>query len=120
MTENGDIIPSIRFNPNTGLIRIEGRSLMRDVQDFYLPFIDQIKNTTVPTFILELKLEHFDTGTMKCLYQMLVVLKEKQSMGALIMVRWFSDAGDEDHKEMGEDLESKSGIKFQYVDNKVN
>lgn len=91
---------------------------MRDVQDFYLPFIEQIKSTTVPTFILELKLEHFDTGTMKCLYQMLVALKEKQSMGAMIMVRWFSDQGDDDHKEMGEDLSSKAGIGFQYVTNK--
>ncbi|MEP0987851.1 SiaC family regulatory phosphoprotein [Ekhidna sp.] len=114
MSENEDVIPSIRFNPNTGLIRIEGRSAMRDVQDFYLPFIEQIKNTTVPTFIVEIKLEHFDTGTMKCLYQMMLELKEKQAMGALLMVRWFSEEGDDDHKEQGEDLESKSGIPFQY------
>lgn len=112
---NEDIIPNIRFNPSTGLIRIEGRSAMRDVQDFYLPFIEQIKNTTVPTFIVEIKLEHFDTGTMKCLYQMMLELKEKQAMGAMVMVRWFSEAGDEDHKELGEDLESKSGLKFNYV-----
>ncbi|MEQ6166390.1 MULTISPECIES: SiaC family regulatory phosphoprotein [unclassified Ekhidna] len=115
MSENEDIIPNIRFNPSTGLIRIEGRSAMRDVQDFYLPFIEQIKNTTVPTFIVEIKLEHFDTGTMKCLYQMMLELKEKQSMGAMVMVRWFSEAGDEDHKELGEDLESRSGLKFNYV-----
>ena len=115
MSENEDIIPNIRFNPSTGLIRIEGRSAMRDVQDFYLPFIEQIKNTTVPTFIVEIKLEHFDTGTMKCLYQMMLELKEKQAMGAMVMVRWFSEDGDEDHKELGEDLESKSGIKFNYV-----
>ena len=112
---NEDIIPNIRFNPTTGLIRIEGRSAMRDVQDFYLPFIEQIKNTTVPTFIVEIKLEHFDTGTMKCLYQMMLELKEKQAMGAMVMVRWFSEEGDEDHKELGEDLESKSGMKFNYV-----
>ncbi|WP_425392218.1 SiaC family regulatory phosphoprotein [Ekhidna sp.] len=112
---NEDIIPNIRFNPSTGLIRIEGRSAMRDVQDFYLPFIEQIKNTTVPTFIVEIKLEHFDTGTMKCLYQMMLELKEKQAMGAMVMVRWFSEEGDEDHKELGEDLESKSGMKFNYV-----
>ena len=117
MSNDEDVIPRIRFNPTTGLLRIEGRSHMRDVQDFYLPIIDQISNTTVPTFIVEIKLEHFDTGTMKCLYQMMKVLKEKQGMGALIMVRWFSDEGDEDHKESGEDLESKSGLKFQYVNN---
>ncbi len=118
MADNGDIIPSIRFNQNTGLLKIEGRSLMRDVQDFYLPIIEQVKKTTVPTFIVELKLEHFDTGTMKCLYQLMLVLKEKQSMGAMLMIRWFSDEGDEDHKELGEDLENRSGIPFQYVDNK--
>ncbi|MEQ8907465.1 SiaC family regulatory phosphoprotein [Ekhidna sp.] len=116
MSANEDVIPNIRFNPNTGLIKIEGRSAMRDVQDFYLPFIEQIKNTTVPTFIVEIKLEHFDTGTMKCLYQMMLELKEKQAMGAMVMVRWFSEKGDEDHKELGEDLENRSEMKFQYVD----
>ncbi|MEO9871443.1 SiaC family regulatory phosphoprotein [Ekhidna sp.] len=112
--ENEDIIPNVRFNQSTGLLKIEGRSLMRDVQDFYLPIIDQVKKTTIPTFIVELKLEHFDTGTMKCLYQLMIVLKEKQSMGAMLMIRWFSEDGDEDHKELGEDLESRSGIPFQY------
>ncbi|WP_370087666.1 SiaC family regulatory phosphoprotein [Ekhidna sp.] len=115
MSEHEDIIPSVRFNPNTGLLKIEGRSSMRDVQDFYLPIIEQVKNTTVPTFIVELKLEHFDTGTMKCLYQLMLELKEKQKMGAMIMVRWFSDEGDEDHKELGEDLSSRSEVKFQFV-----
>ncbi|MEO1255700.1 MAG: SiaC family regulatory phosphoprotein, partial [Bacteroidota bacterium] len=80
-----DIIPSIRFNQTTGLLKIEGRSIMRDVQDFYLPIIEQVKKTTVPTFIVEIKLEHFDTGTMKCLFQLMVELKEKQAMGATLM-----------------------------------
>jgi len=116
MSIEEDIIPSVRFNPSTGLLKIEGRSLMRDVQDFYLPIIAQVENTTVPTFIVELKLEHFDTGTMKCLYQLMRVLKEKQGMGAMIMVRWFHDKGDDDHRELGEDLASKSELKFNYVE----
>ncbi|SNT35114.1 protein of unknown function [Ekhidna lutea] len=115
MSENEDVIPSVRFNPSTGLLKIEGRSAMRDVQDFYLPIIEQVKNTTVPTFIVEIKLEHFDTGTMKCLFLLMKELKEKQAMGAMIMVRWFSEAGDEDHRELGEDLESRSDLKFNYV-----
>ena len=118
MTEDGDILPRIRFNTQTGLLKIEGRSTMRDVQDFYLPIIEQVKNTTVPTYIVEIKLEHFDTGTMKCLYQLMLALKDKQAMGATLLIRWFSDAGDDDHKELGEDLETKAGIPFQYVNNK--
>lgn len=118
MTDDGDIIPSVRFNTQTGLLKIEGRSLMRDVQDFYLPIIEQVKNTTVPTFIVELKLEHFDTGTMKCLYQLMLALKDKKEMGAMLLIRWFSDEGDEDHKELGQDLENKAGIPFQFVDKK--
>ncbi|WP_462250905.1 SiaC family regulatory phosphoprotein [Ekhidna sp.] len=118
MTEDGDILPRIRFNTQTGLLKIEGRSTMRDVQDFYLPIIEQVKNTTVPTFIVEIKLEHFDTGTMKCLYQLMLALKDKQAMGATLLIRWFSDSGDDDHKELGEDLETKAGIPFQYVNNK--
>ncbi|WP_420577864.1 DUF1987 domain-containing protein [Ekhidna sp.] len=115
MSENEDVIPSVRFNPTTGLLKIEGRSAMRDVQDFYLPIIQQVESTTVPTFIVEIKLEHFDTGTMKCLFQLMKTLKGKQEMGAMIMVRWFSEKGDEDHKELGEDLENRSGLKFNYV-----
>lgn len=116
-TSTNDIEPSVSFDPTSGLLKIEGRSSMREPLTFYQPLIDEVTNTTVPTFIVDLKLEHFNTGTMKCLFQLMKVLKDKQSMGAMLMIRWFSDDGDEDHIELGEDLENRAGLKFQYVNN---
>lgn len=107
--------PNVFFDSNSGLLKIEGRSLMRDTLEFYQPIIDELSKTTVPTFIIEIKLEHFNTGTTRCLYQLFKVLNEKSDMGATVLARWFSEAGDEDHRELGEDLSSKVGIAFQYV-----
>lgn len=120
MTESKDksVEPKVTFNAASGLLKLEGRSTMRDALEFYQPIIDQLTKTTVPTYIIEIKLEHFNTGTARCLYKILQAVDEKKNMGAMILIRWFSDEGDEDHKELGEDLEAKVGLPFQYVDNK--
>lgn len=115
---NKEVEPEVTFNAPSGLLKLEGRSLMRDVQDFYKPIIDQLDKTTVPTYIIDIKLEHFNTGTARCLHQIFQILNGKKQMGATVLVRWFSDEGDEDHRELGEDLESKAGLSFQYMNHK--
>lgn len=115
MSANATNEPNVIYDPNTGLLRLSGRSSMQEPKKFYGPIIEQIRSTTVPTFIIELKLEHFNTGTARSLYQLFKILEEKQTMGATILIRWYSDAGDEDHIELGEDLEAKTSLKFQYA-----
>ena len=111
MPEN--ITPEFTLSPD-GYFKLSGRSVSLDSAAFFRPIIWQIENISAPTVIGEFKLEYFDSATAKSLHEIFKAIKAHKDKGAMVLINWHSEKGDADHRELGEDFEERSGLKFVY------
>ena len=65
--------------------------------------------------VVNIKLEYIDTASTQSLYQILRQLNGVRSKDFVIMVNWYIEDADPEMKELGEMIEQRMGIEFQYV-----
>jgi len=110
--------PNIDFNPSTGLLKIEGRSIPENPVKYYQPienWIIAFINTSPQDLILYVHLDYLNTHSTECL---LILMKKIEayykSSGNNVKVSWNFDEDDEDMETLGEDLASIAQIPFEY------
>jgi hypothetical protein len=111
--------PSVNFNSQTGLLKIEGRSIPENPGDFYDELIDWIKqyfNESPPETTLELNLEYVNSGSSKYLLGLLRVIKEEVKKGMKITVNWYYEEDDEAIQSLGEHYKSTLKIPFNLIE----
>ncbi len=64
---------------------------------------------------IDIRFDYFNTGTSKCLLNLLKDLKHSGSQ-LDAEVNWYSDKGDDEMKENGEIFEELSKLKFNYLE----
>jgi hypothetical protein len=110
--------PSIDFNPNTGLLKISGRSIPENPVKFYQPlenWIVEFIKTNPKDLILSIYLDYLNTHSTECV---LILMKKIENFykdkNANVKVLWSFDEDDEDMEYLGEDLASIVTIPFDY------
>ncbi|MGC9343891.1 MAG: DUF1987 domain-containing protein, partial [Bacteroidales bacterium] len=97
--------PEIRFVPDEGLLRIEGRSIPEDPGEIYDIIIEKLheyfKNPSKLTRV-EIKLEYINSGSSKYLLELLRIMKRNYDAGADCLVTWFYEEDDESILELGQ------------------
>lgn len=63
---------------------------------------------------IHIRFDYFNTGTSKCLLNLLKDLKRMDEMKT--EVNWYFDKGDDEMKENGEIFEELSGVQFNYLE----
>ena len=109
--------PEIILNPE-GIIRIKGRSIHENVNDFFEPVEDWISEyITVPAEFtsVDINLEYFNSASAKIFIHLLqkityVTLKHKK-----FIFNWYYEDGDEDILERGEYFASVLDVKFNFI-----
>jgi hypothetical protein len=112
--------PKIILNPE-GRLRIEGRSIHEDVNEFFVPVEDWISGyIDVPAEVtrVDINLEYFNSASAKMfihLFQKItyVTLKHKK-----FIFNWYYEDGDEDILERGEYFSSVLDVPFNFI--KIN
>ena len=107
--------PYLLFDPEEGKLVIEGRSSPENSLEFYTPVIDQLKSNQASEFVIDFKLEYFNTSTSKCLFIIFQHLGEMNANGSKVTVNWYADEDDYDLIETGEDFEEMTDLKFNFV-----
>jgi hypothetical protein len=117
-TEGKSSTPSVDFNPNTGMLKVWGRSIPENPVKFYQPIEDWICefiNTTPEVLILNIHLDYLNTHSTECI---LILMKKLEgyykSSNNNVKVIWNFDEDDEDMESLGEDLASIAQIPFEY------
>ena len=62
--------PSVRFDANTGIFEIKGRSIPENSVEFYKPIVewlDKYKENPLSRTEVNIKLEYFNTSSSKCI-----------------------------------------------------
>ncbi|MGD1844867.1 MAG: DUF1987 domain-containing protein [Salibacteraceae bacterium] len=112
--------PTINFNPENGLLEIQGRSIPENAVDFYKPVVDwltEYAQSPVGQTVMNIQLEYFNTSSSKCILDVLKKLEviNNQSSGS-VKVRWHYEEDDEDMLEAGEDYEAIIDVSFEMIE----
>jgi hypothetical protein len=103
-----------------GLISISGRSIPEDPKKEYKPILqwvkDYVKNPAQFTEV-RINIEYSDTGSTKCIFDILKVLAVCRNTNHKIemVFNWIYEKGDGEIVELGEFMESKLNVMFNYV-----
>lgn len=115
------IIPtdkSLAVDISYGILNFTGRSILTDPKIFFDPILNwvnkYIKQPAEET-VVNVKLEYIDTASTQSLYQILRQLNNVRSKELVLMVNWYIEDADPEMKELGEMIEQRLGIEFQYI-----
>ena len=106
--------PAINFCAD-GRLLIEGRSLPRNVKEFYNPLIEWTINLDVEAVIMNINMEYFNSASVKMLLMLLKSLDANSRIKSLI-INWHYEEGDDSVLETGqifEELLIRAQFRFQ-------
>lgn len=118
--QKADRSPSIEFDAETGILKIEGRMvpIYSTEHNFFEPIIkwltDYAKNPAENT-TLKLNIDFFSSSGFKSLYHAVKILKKIQQEGYKLSIIWIYDREDENSKEQGVQFSQLLKIPFAYV-----
>lgn len=113
--------PLIDFNTNGNLL-IKGISTPEDIVEFYEPifkWINEFKETK-KEINFTMFIEYLNTSSSSTITDLLLLLKSIKEDGVNVNFIWKYEDDDDDMKEMGEELELITGIKFEFQKITVN
>jgi hypothetical protein len=111
--------PAVLFDPESGHMKIEGRSIPENPGDFYDELIEWIrgyfKSPKLDT-VIELNLEYVNSGSSKYLLGFFKVIKEETLKGNKITVNWYYEEDDEAILSLGEHYKTSLKIPFNLIE----
>ena len=118
--EGSNKTPYIRFDPNSGILEMKGRSIPENAVEFYKPLVDWLteyaKNPNDKTEV-NIQLEYFNTSSSKCILDVFKKLEEiNKKDGKEVTINWYYEEDDEDMLEAGEDYQSILKIPFRMIE----
>jgi hypothetical protein len=119
----GRSTPGIKFIPGDNILSIMGSSLPENVHIFYKPVIDWINELNPLSFSdkplrIIFKLMYYNSGTIRCLAEILRAVKDLHEKGLNYSIEWHYDADDDIIREAGEELSEILEMEFDMIPNK--
>lgn len=118
--------PKVEFYPTKNLFEISGSSRPEDVRIFYEPILAKLENFRKEIadnaddyqddpFVFNFKFSYFNSSSAKFILDILIEVNNFLNDGINIKVNWFFEDGDDDMKEVGEELTEMLDIQPQYI-----
>jgi Domain of unknown function (DUF1987). len=111
--------PNISFNANSGVLKIEGRSIMEDAATFYAPILTwlslYVKEPQELT-VFDIKLEYINSGSSKAILTLLKTIKRVQSLDNAYKINWYYEEDDEAIRDLGWYLGSMLNAPFELIE----
>lgn len=111
--------PSIIFKPNGELI-LKGRSIPESVYRLYSPAICWLEELTSENVTFNINLEYINSASKVMLLDVFRTIEFNEHIKNII-VNWYYESEDEDHKETGKIFEeSTNRTKFNFIAYRVS
>jgi len=116
--EPTDDTPKIYFEPEIELYVIEGKSLPENAIDFYQPVFEWAQkffhSEHAPSnFILNFKLDYFNTASSKQIAKLFRILESSPS-SENVVIKWYYDQEDSDMLKAGTRYSNLMKLKFEF------
>lgn len=111
--------PEINFDPDSGQLKIGGRSIPENTFEFFNPvltWLEEYASVAQDETVMHVNLEYFNTSSSKYILEVLKRLKTILSDGKDVLVKWYYEEDDEEMMETGEDYEDVSGLPFEIIE----
>lgn len=114
------LTPFVMFDSTNGNMKIEGRSIPENADDFWLPILNWFESyiispSNVTTF--SINLEYFNISSSKRILFLLYKLNELAERGCDVKVEWIYRKEDEDMFEVGQDYAYMVKVPFEFKEN---
>jgi len=109
---------SLAVDISYGILNFTGRSILTDPKVFFDPvntWVEKYLKNPARETVVNVKLEYIDTASTQSLYQILRLLNGVRKKGLVLMLNWYIEDEDPEMKELGEMIEQRLGIEFQYI-----
>ncbi len=109
--------PEVFFDPENGILEMNGVSLLENPKQFYEPILKNhiehyIENPRDKT-ILNLRLEYFNTSSSNWIFQILKKISTIDNFMDRVNINWYYE--DEDMKEIAEDYKALLNIDLNLI-----
>jgi len=84
--------PSIKFDPESGIMEIRGRSIPENSIEFYKPLVDWLDDyakTPLKKTQVNIHLEYFNTSTSKCILDVNKKLENIHKAKHVVVINWY-------------------------------
>lgn len=109
---------SLAVDISYGIFNFTGRSILTDPKVFFDPintWVGKYLKDPAGETVVNVKLEYIDTASTQSLYQILRKLNSLRKRDMVVMLNWYVEDEDPEMKELGEMIEQRLGIEFQYI-----
>lgn len=110
--------PQVTFDPEKGMLEIEGRLIPEDVGNFFAPIFEWIENFSPENNELitaRFCLFYYNTSSSKRILNLMKKLDALYLQGANLKIRWEYEEGDEDSVQEGQDYKTFLKVPFEIV-----
>lgn len=110
--------PEIVFECATGVLAISGESYPENSYEFFKPVLSWISRfTAVNTgpVMLNLRLSYLNTGSTKCMLDILDLLEELFLNGRAVTVNWYYDEENDRALESAEEFKEEVSMPFNII-----
>lgn len=107
--------PEVNFNPDSGVFKIDGRSIPENPGEFYDPLLDwliEYFEKPAAKTVISINLDYVNSGSSKYLLGLFRVIKKKHLEGVSVEVNWYYEEDDEAIEGLGEHYQSLLPIPF--------
>lgn len=111
--------PYVVFDPETGILKIEGRSIPENPGEFFDKLINWIKHyyeTPARHTQMDLNLEYVNSGSSKYLLGIFRLIKKKHDEGKKSTINWYYEEDDEAILSLGEHYRSTVKMPFNLIE----
>ncbi len=111
--------PYVLFDPDTGKLKVEGRSIPENPGIFYDQLIDWLKEyfkNPKQLTVLEFNLEYVNSGSSKLILTILRLLQDESAKGHDIIINWFYEEDDESILTLGEHYKGSLNLPFNLIE----
>ena len=108
--------PEIHFDPARGELRMSGESFPENSFEYYRPILSWLSRFLAiqeGPVVLKAHFSYLNTGSTKCMMDILDLLEEAHLAGKPVEVQWYYDAGNDRALETAEEFREEVTLPFQ-------
>lgn len=114
----GDTLPEVAFNSNYRKMRIAGRCIPENAQEFFAPLLTWTEAflDSLPTdVVLDIHLEYFNSSSVSSLASLVCKVNALRGRGTSVTLNWHYEEDDEDMMDSGTDIIDTFGVEMNLV-----
>jgi hypothetical protein len=110
---------SLEVECSPGYFKLSGNSILSDPRKFFKPIVEWVEEyiqDPKDVTTIDLKLEYVDTASVQSVFDIMRMFKPLQEQEKEVAVNFYFEFDDPELLELGEIMEGRLGIKFNFIE----